>query len=811
METLFQDLRFGLRSLLRAPGFAAASIITLALGIAATTVVFSLINMMLLRPIPAHEPERLFMLNDQPEGGRISMNGYTAIPESRLRSYQDVGGDMVAGMAGMRWTDMALRTDEGAEIVDGMAVTADYFDVLGVPAATGRVFSAAEDGDGESVAVISHAMWQDHFAGDPGVVGSTLYLDGHAHTVVGVAREGYRGTSLGATTNVWVPLETYVRLHPTDPEGFERGELYIVPFGRMADDVELSTLQAALAAAAPNLPHPNPDITTPRTELESMTLVDSGGRREVVPFLAMFFATALLVLLIAATNVTGMLLARATGRAREVAVRVAVGADRSRIVRQLVTEGVLVFLLGAAGALLLTFWLASALPALLPAEIGEVLGELRPDGRVLGFGLGLALVSGLAFTIVPALQVSRTDLVGALKDGSAGAGSRRMRLRTTFVVAQVAMSFVLLIVAGLFARTIRQSVEGDMGFDPHGVVTAGVRPGSQGYDGAAGRRLAEDLLARVKDMPGVESAALTVFPPMAGWVWNTTLTTPERAAQDAEELVADIHVVAPQYFETMRIPLLAGRDFNSGDVEGSPEVAIINQALADTLWPGENVIGRRFDLDGTLVEVVGVTPTGKYRDMRDTDLPVFYRPLAQNNGERYTVLARTSGDPAPLLSAMRSTLAQLDPDLALENAMRFDDLIVRTLVPQRMAATLIGTFGLIGLLLASIGLYGVLAYHVGQRTREIGIRIALGARARAVISMIMRHGARLAFIGVSLGIVAAVALTRFLQSMLVGVSATDGATFGVVVLLLLIVAMLASWVPARRATRVNPTIALRSE
>ena len=811
METLLQDLRFGLRSLMRAPGFAAASILTLALGIAATTVVFSLINMMLLRPIPAHEPERLFMLNDQPEGGRISMNGYTAIPESRLRAYEDVAGDLITGMAGLRWNDMALRTDAGAEMVDGMAVTADYFEVLGVPAANGRVFTAQEDASGEPVAVISHAMWQEQYAGDPAIVGRTIHLDGHPHTVVGVVREGFRGTSLGASTNVWVPLETYSRLHPTDPEGFERGQIFIVAFGRLADGVELTTVQAALAAAAPNLPHPNPDISTPTTQLETMSLVDSGGRREVVPFLAMFLATALLVLLIAATNVTGMLLARATGRAREVAVRVAVGADRRRIVRQLVTEGVLIFVLGAAAALLLTFWLASAIPSMLPSEIGGVLSETRPDARVLGFGLLLALVSGLAFTIVPAIQVSRTDLVSALKDGTSGAGTRRMRLRTTFVVAQVAMSFVLLIVAGLFARTIQQSVEGDLGFDPHGVVTAGIRPGSQGYDDAGGRRLADDLLARVKEMPGVESAALTVFPPMGGWIWNTTVTTPERAARDADEMIADIYIVAPDYFTTLRIPLLAGRDFNSGDVEGSPEVAIVNQALADTLWPGENPLGKRLDLDGTLIEVVGVTSTGKYHDMRDQDLPVFYQPLAQNAAERYTVLARTSGDPAPLLSGIRSTLAQLDPDLALENAMPFDDLIVSTLVPQRLAATLIGSFGLIGLLLASIGLYGVLAYHVGQRTREIGIRIALGARARAVISMIMRHGARLAFIGVSIGIVAAVGLTRFVQAMLVGVSATDGATFGMVVLLLLAVALLASWVPARRATRVNPTIALRSE
>ena len=811
MDTLLQDLRFGLRSLMRAPGFAAASILTLALGIAATTIVFSLINMILLRPIPAHEPERLFMVSDVTEGGRMSMNGFTAMPASRLDAYQAAAGDLIVDMAGTRYADMALRTDAGAEMIDGMAVTPNYFEVLGVGAHLGRTLTASDDAGGDATALLSYATWQERYASDPDIVGKTVYLDGHPHVVVGVASEGFRGTSLGASTEMWVPLEAYKRQHPTGRGRFEGDDVFIVGFGRLADGVELSTVQAALSAAAPNVPHPNPDVTTTGTELSSMAMIGTTERGEVVPFLAMFFATALLVLLISATNVTGMLLARATGRSREVAIRVAVGADRRRVVRQLVTEGVLVFMLGAVAALMLTYWLASALPAWLPPEIGTVLSDTRPDGRVLGFGLLLALVSGLTFTIVPALQVSRTDLVTALKEGTAGSGNRRMRLRTAFVVTQVAMSFVLLIIAGLFARTIRESVAGDLGFEPSGVASAGIRPSSQGYDSESGRRLAEELLRRVEAMPGVDTATVVLFPPMGGWVWNTSLTTAERAAQEAEEIIADVAVVAPGYFEVIRMPMLAGRDFDRGDVEGAPEVAIINQALADTLWPGESAIGKRFQLDGSPIEVVGVTPTAKYRDMRDHDLPVFYRPLAQEEAERYTVLARTSGEITPLLSAMRTTLAELDPDLALEQPLALEDQIARTLVPQRIAATLIGSFGLIGLLLAAIGLYGVLAYHVGQRTREIGIRIALGARARAVMGMVVRQGARLAFIGIAVGVVAAVAASRFVRAMLIGVSATDGFTFAVVCVLLASVGLVASWLPARRATRVDPTIALRAE
>ena len=810
METLFQDLRYGLRSLIRAPGFAAAAILTLALGIAATTTVFSLVNMMMLRPIPAHEPERLFMINDQNEGSRMSMNGFTAMPPSRLDSYEGVLGDLVTGLAGFRDAEMALRTESGAEIISILAVTPDYFELLGVGPQAGRVLTSDADATGEPTVVLSYAAWQERYAGDPGIVGRQIHLDGHPHTVVGVVREGFRGTHLGARTDAWVPVEAFRRLHP--PRDYEGGEIYIVGFGRLAPGVEETTLQAALSAAAPNIPHPNPEVTIPASEIETMSLMNRESRGAALPFVAMFFVTALLVLLIAATNVTGMLLARATGRSREVAIRVAVGADRGRVVRQLVTEGVLIFLLASIAAFVLTYWATGAIPALLP-EGGDaaLFNELRPDARVLLFGLGLAFLSGLAFTIVPALQVSRTDLVAALKEGTSGSGSRRMRLRTTFVVTQIAMSFVLLIVAGLFVRTIRESLEGDLGFEPEGVVTAAINPATQGYDLVAGRALAERMLERVQAMPDVESAALVMFPPMSGFVMNVGITPGERAGDPEGDFISDVSVIGPGYLGTIGIPLLAGRDFTRADVEGSQPVVIVNQALADTLWPGQNPIGKRLMLEEVPLEVVGVAATAKYRDMRDENRTIFYQPYTQSEPERYTVLARTTGDPTILISAIRTTLAELDPDLALQQPRPLKDAIASTLTPQRLAAGMVGSFGLIGLLLSAIGLYGVLAYHVGQRTREIGIRIALGARARAVLGMVMRQGFALAAIGIGAGLVVAVAATRFMRALLVGVSATDALTFGVVSLLLATVAVLASWLPARRATRVDPTVALRSE
>lgn len=825
METLLQDLRYGIRSLIRTPGFTVAAVLTLALGISATTVVFSLINSILLRPIPAEQPERLFMLNDQTEGGRMTMNGYTAVPPARLDAYVEASSGMVLDMAGVRFQDMALRTEAGAEMIDVVVATPSYFDVLGIRPTVGRLLSRAEDSAGEPTVVLAHRTWQDRYAGDPSVIGSTIHLNGHPHTVVGVAPEGFRGTTIGASTEAWVPHEAYRRLHPGGRGDFEGGDVFVMGFGRLAPGVERSTAEAALAAAAPNIPFPNEEVTITTTELLPVSLVPVGSRGQLLAFVAMFFVTALLVLLIAATNVTGMLLARATGRAREIAIRVAVGADRRRIVRQLVTEGVLLFVVGAVAALLLTYWVTAALPTILPdggSGDSQALAGIRPDARVLGFGLLLAFLSGLAFTIVPAIQVSRTELVPALKDGTSGSGSRRMRLRTGFVVTQVATSFVLLIVAGLFVRTLREALHGDLGFEPAGIAVARLNPATQGYDEEGGRQLFDALAARVASMPGVESVAMVMFPPMGGFVLNGNITPAEHAGDEDAGILTDFAVVGPGYLSTMRIPLRAGRDFTSMDREGAPPVAIVNEAFAEAAWPGQNPIGRQIasarhpaappnPAEDAPITVVGVAATAKYRDMRDDRIPVMYRPYTQVRPEAYTLVARSEGDPAILLPAIREALGELDPDLALLQPMPLTAMIARTLFPQRFAATLIGAFGFIGLLLAAIGLYGVLAYHVGQRTREIGIRIALGARARAVVAMVMRQGALLAGIGIAAGVVVAVAATRLLRSMLVGVSATDALTFAVVCVLLGAVALAASWFPARRATRVDPTIALRSE
>jgi len=813
MDKLLQDVRYGLRSLGRSPGFAFTAILTLALGIAATTIVFSLVNALMLRPVPAAEPDRLFMLNESREGPVMTINGYMAMPPSRLATYAEAGDALLVGVAGERGRDMVLRRgDSAAEMIDATVVTANWFEIVGVDASMGRTLTAAADGGGQPSVVLSHAAWRDRFGSDPSVLGSIIRLDGQAYTVVGIGPEGFGGLHFGSEIEAWVPVEAYTRLHPNVEDPFGDGELWMFALARLENGVDPEAAAAALSPIGERTPLPLPEMASTATLLEPITRIPGGTRTEATRFMTMFFVTALLVLLIAGTNVTGMLLARATGRRREIAIRVAVGADRARVVRQLVTEGLLLFVLGAAAALLLSHWSLDALPGLLPSGAGNALSDVGLDGRVLGFALLMALLAGVSFTILPAMQVSRTDLVPALKDGTTGAGSGRMRMRRTFVVTQVAVSFLLLIVAGLFVRTLQRSFSTDVGFEAEGVVVALVDPAAQGYDVAAGRDLARRLLERVSTLPGVESAALAQFPPMSGWTTNTSYVPSELAGDSAAHRLSDYTVIGAGYFDALRVPFLAGRDFDGRDTPESPRVAIVNQAFVDSVFGGGSGVGRRVQADdGAVFEVVGVVATTKYRDMRDDQRPFLFQAYTQVEPERYTLVARAAGDPAVVLTGMRDALREVDPELALQRPQRLAEAIQEQLFPQRFAAIMVGMFGVLGMLLAAIGLYGVLAYHVGQRTREIGVRIALGARAEHVLRMVLRHGMLVAVAGVLFGLIAAVAATRLIGSMLIGVSATDPLTFLIVPLVLLTVAFAASWVPARRATRVDPTIALRSE
>ncbi|HEX7241058.1 MAG TPA: ADOP family duplicated permease, partial [Longimicrobiaceae bacterium] len=628
-------------------------------------------------------------------------------------------------------------------------------------------------------------------------------------TVVGIAPAGFGGILAGLPVDVWVPEAAYRRGAPAAEEAGRTSWLVMV--GRLRPGVSREQARAALEVIAKRVPPEQEGTTIRGVRVDAHSGVPAERREMLAGFLGMLLATAGLVLLIACTNVAGMGVARAVARRRETAIRLAIGAGRARLVRQLVTETVLLFLVGGAAGLLLALWLSEMLSAFRPPVPVQVAFDLGVDWRVFGFAMALALGTGVIFGLVPALGASRPDLVPALKEGREAPG-RRGRLRSGFVVAQLAMSLLLLVTAGLFVRTLRSALAEEPGFDPDGVVVAQLGLSAHGYDAARSAELYGRLRERLEADPGVRSVAAARFAPMSGNVMATTIEPQDvRPGARGEPVPVGVDPVGPGYFETLRIPVLAGRAFTARDAPGTAPVAVVNQALAARLWPGESPIGRRVRVNGTVREVVGVARNAKYEGHRDEREAHLYLPLAQNGSANLTVIVRSRGGAAGGLEAIRRELRALDPDVALREASPLPALVGLSLFPQRLAAGFIGVFGAVGLLLAAVGLYGILAHGVAQRRREIGVRIALGARAGDVLRMVVRSGLALTAVGIAVGLAAALALTRLLSGMLYGVTATDPVTFAAVPLLLLGVALLASYLPARRATRVDPMVALRAD
>ncbi len=813
METLLQDLRYAVRGLLRSPGVTLVSALTIALGIGATTVIFSLVNAVLLRPLPVAEPETLVTLAEVRSGPSYSMMGQEAVTPDRYLTYREAGASVLSGVGAQRYGDMSLRTGEGARVVSGVQASDNYFSVLGVRPALGRFFSPAEDAGGASpVAVLGHTLWQREFNADPAVLGRTISLDSRVFTVIGVAPPGFSGTFVGVGPEVWVPYVAYQRTAPNAGAAGNRPPPMLLMFGRLKPGVSREAAQTALESMARRIPLEGRELALTSFRLDPLSGVAAEMRGPVAGFLAMLLATAGLVLMIACTNVAGMLIARAASRRRETAIRLAMGAGRWRLVRQLVTESVVLFLLGGVAGLVLAAWLTKLISALesgLPMPVALNVGL---DGRVLGFAMLITLATGVIFGLVPAFQASHPDLVPALKSGEGRGGTGRTRLRSGLVVAQLAMSLLLLVTAGLFVRTLRSALDVDTGFDANGVAVALVGLEPHGYDAARAREFYRLLLDRLKAAPEVESAALTEFAPMSGNMVSLDAVPPGRpGGGEGGSVNVNYAVVDPGYFGTLRVPIVAGRGFTDADREGAAPVVVVNQTLAASFWPGESPIGKPVRMNGEDHEVVGIARDSKNLSYRDDKVPFAYLPYAQEGGVAMTVLVRARGEPGGALAAIRREVRALDPNIALERPSLLPALLDFSLFPQRMAATMIGIFGLLGLLLASVGLYGILAYHVAQRSREIGVRIALGARAADVLRMVVRQGLSLVALGMAIGLVAAFALTRLLSGLLFGVSAADPVTYVGVVLLLGGIALLATYVPARRATRVDPMEALRTD
>ncbi len=825
MDTLLSDLRYAARVLARSPGFTLVAVLTLALGIGVNTVIFSIVHNLVLKPLPVRDPASLTVLYARFGSGYLNYGNYSHADFLDFRQAADV----FSGTTEVSPIYTGLNLAGGNELVWGEVVSGDFFDVIGVRPALGRGFRAGEDAPGaDPVVVLSWTTWRRRFAGDPAVVGRTVTLNNRAYTVVGVAPRGFRGMySIWLQAEFWAPTAAYAALAPAGGVLERRGNTGFRIWARLKPGVPFRQAAARVTLIGERLAHDYPGTNggvAAALFLEKDARPEAGVAAGTKFAAGAFTALVSLVLLIACANVANLLLARSAGRRKEMAVRAALGAGRGRVVRQLLTESLLLGTLGGAAGLALAVWGTGLLASIsLPTTIPLTL-DLGIDGTVLAFAALAALGTGVVFGLAPALQASRTDLVGALRgDGAAAAGGSRSRAQRGLVVAQVTVSLVLLVVAGLFQRSLGAAQHVRLGLEPRGVALGSVDLAMAGYDTTRGLAFYRAAQQRIAELPGVRNASLAAPVPLefssgGPIVFVDGYVPPPDAAGGAPGsggVPVSGSAVTSGYFATLGTRLLDGRDFGPGDSLGAPAVVIVNEAMAQRFWPGRDPIGRIVRLNGPggpPVMVIGVAETGKYREVVEPPTPYLYLPLAQTYTPVVTLALRTAGDPSALIPALRRAVQSLDPRLTFFDAKTMEALVEgRALLPFRAGASMVGAFGLLALVLAMVGLYGVMSYAVTQRTREIGIRMALGAPRGKVLGGVIAEGLRLAGMGIALGVVVAFAVTRLLRGLLVGVSAQDPGTFVVVSVALVAVAVIASFVPARRATTVDPMTALRSE
>jgi predicted permease len=825
MATFWQDLRYGIRVLLKSPGFTIVAVITLALGIGANTAIFSVVDAVLLRPLPVPHSEQLVDVYNELKQKILFIKD---IPPS-YPEYQDVArqNTTFSGLIAYRPDLTALEEQSGSQLVPGMLVTGNYFDVLGVHAILGHTFSAADVArPGEAdVAVISHSLWQQHFGGDPGILGKTINLNGQLFTVTGVAPPNFNGLVIAPTPQIWVPLteELSQKFSHSSLQDRKGASVWVV--GRLKWGATRAQAQAEMSTIADRLARQYPKADDNHT----ITLFPA-NRVRILPDLdrtlygasLVLMAVVGLVLMIACANVAAMSLARATGRRKEVAVRMAVGAGRWRLMRQLLTESLVLSLVGGAAAVGMTVFMnreivrsLSALP--LVSELNLTLG-LRIDYRVLVYTLLVVVVTTALFGMAPALEASSTSPSDVLKEeGGVSGGTNKRRLLNSLVVAQVAFSLILLVCAGLSVRSVLNAYRVHPGFDPHGVVTAQFVPSVIGYKPVQGSAFYDKLIQQVKTLPGVTDAGFTNLLPLTFSINITGVIQADKAASMPEKQwpQIDTSAVGPGYFRTLRIPVLRGRAFTDQDTATQTRVAIVNQALAERFWPGEDPIGKHVRTGKDAVkddyEIVGVVATGKYRTLGEGPRPFLYRCLLQVSNISRTLLVRSSAPSPGLLTSVRQIARQIDPRVPVLEVETMSKATGPALLLPRLGADFFGLAGLLGLVLACVGIYGVISYSVNQRTHEIGIRVALGAQRRDVARLILGRSLGLTLLGVGIGIAGAFAVTRVLSDILYGISATDPVTFVGVPMLLLLVALAACYVPVRRAMRVDPMVALRYE
>ncbi|HTG62340.1 MAG TPA: ABC transporter permease [Terriglobia bacterium] len=812
METFWRNLQYSLRTLRKRPGFTLTVVITLALGIGANATIFTWIKAVLLEPLPGIEqPERLVEV-----WGATRNNSALSLSYLDYLDYRD-RNVVFSGLAAHQVQPLNLGRGGKPERVWGAVVSGNYFNVLGVKALIGRTFLPEEDRTPNShpVAVIGYGLWQRDFGADPKVIGRTITLNEHDFTIIGVTPKEFGSPFAGIALDAWTPvmMKDYVALPHFSLT--DRGSRWLMVMGRLKPGVTVVQAQANIAAIARQL-----ERTYRQTNDQmgaAVYLLSQSPfslKRSMQSALAVLMAAVAIVLLIACANIANLLLARAASRRKEIAVRLALGSTRWRMLGQMLTESFVLASCGAAVGLTLAFWTARSLPAFLPPYGIQVSFDTRPDVVVLAFTLGLTVITTVLFGLAPALQASKPDLVAALKDNAAalGQGQRKFPLQHALVISQMALSTVALISAGLFVRSLREAYEADPGFDPHRVLLASFDPFLSGHDDNHGREFYRRLIERVRTLPGVQSVTLARRLPLtlSGIAFANVVIDGYTPAKD-EDMHLNYETVGPDYFRTMRIPLVQGRDFDERDNEHARGVVIINETMARHYWTGGDALGRRIKLDKSWLQIVGIAKDVKNRTLNEALQPFLYVPFLQDYRSNMILVARTVIEPKTMFHAVRAETAALDPKIPMFDAKTFEQHIGLSLFLQRMAATILSIFGLLALSLAAVGVYGVMAYAVSQRTRELGIRISIGASRSDVLKLILGQGLTLSVVGLIGGLVTALVVTRFSAHLLYGVSSADPVTFTVIALLLLGVAVVSGYFPARRATRIDPVVALRME
>ncbi len=822
MSTLVSDIRYALRTLARSPSISLFAVLSLALGIGANAAIFSVLDAFLWRPFAVRDPGTLVALSTTDEKNP----GFLPVSRLNFEDYRDKKTDVFSGVGAASFSVADVTIQNATTRVPLFIATGNYFDVLGVRPILGAGFRAGQDEPvGSSpVVVLGNGYWKRQFGGDKDIVGKTLTVNRMGYTIVGVLPETFNGTVPGFVPDLWVPYGMRLQIQP----GFSfltegRRGMWLAPIGRLRPGFTIPRAESILKAFAANLAKEYPDANRGRS-IALQTLAEAranptGDADNPVPRIAALVLVAVgVILLIASANVANLLLARASTRHKEIALRVAMGASRWRIVRQLLTESLLLALAGGAGGLLAASWLTRLLMSLQPpGPFPFVLGA-RIDPRVLIFTFLVAALTGLVFGLVPALSVSRPEVYGALKEGGRGSDAgARGGVRRALVVAEVALATIALTCTGLLVRSLRAATAIDPGFKPDHVLTMALDVSLQGYDAGRGAQFYRQLLDRVRGLPGVRSATLASRLPLALGLQRTLFLEGEVPSEKARGVLVNVATVDRDYLSTLRIPLVSGRTLGPEDVETSQPVVVVNETLARQFFPGREALGRtvRFPApgaDGTFTQplrIVGIARDSKYVTLGETPIPFVYLPLRQDYNPAMNLLLRTEGDPSTALGQIRREVAALDPGLPIFNVQPLTEQIQGALWLARVGAYLLAAFGALALILTTVGTYGVIAYSVARRVPEIGLRMALGASPWRILGMVIANGMSLVAIGLAVGLGAALALGRSLTPLLFGVRPSDPATYAVITAVLGGVALLACYLPARRAAGLDPTVALR--